>query len=538
MMGAFKAAVGLAGGLGLFVFGMQMCSEGLQKVAAKRLKRLVRVLTANPVVGLTVGTIITLGLQSSSATSALVVGFVSAGMMTLSQALGVLLGTAIGASLTVQLIAFKTADLALVMLFAGSILFLFSHRTRRRSLGQAVLGFGLIFYGMFVMSAAMAPVREYPAVVRALVRIERYPLAEFFMAMIITAVIQSSPAFLALLMTLATQGLVGPLAVIPFVLGAHLGGTVAGVVSSLGTSGRDAKRAAWANFALKLLNGLLFLPLYKPLAGLMLWSSADIGRQVANAHTFFSIAMALGFLPLTSVMERLMGRVIPGKSAGPGEAIFLDQSLLDVPELAVHQAHRQTVEMGHLVKEQMLDNFIPALQYGNDEVIDRIGRTESAVDSLYKQISRFVTSLGGGSLPDDLMQRSVQVLYAANDLEHIGDVLMNVVQIARKIHSEELELSAEGFEEIEAMYRRAYGNLDLALRAFETMDQALAGKVIKEHPKMLRLEKLLRYSHFDRMQSGNEKSALTSPVHLDLIEDILRIDGHAVNIAQVVMGIV
>lgn len=537
-MDALTALAGLAGGLGLFVYGMQMTSEGLQKMAANRLKQLVKALTSNRALGLLVGALVTFGLQSSSATSALVVGFVSAEMMTLSQALGVLLGSAIGASLTAQLIAFKLTDLALALLFVGAVLYLFSRRSRQRSLGQAILGFGLLFYGMFVMSSSMAPVRNYPVVAQTLVSLESYPVLEFLVALAITAIIQSSPAFLALLMALAGQGLIGPYAIVPFVLGAHLGGTVTGVISSLGAPGRCAKRAAVANFAFKLVNGLVFLPFYRPLTQLALWSSPNLSREIANTHTFFSLAMAVGFLPFISHVAGLMVRLMPDKHARLGEARYLDESLLEVPELAVDQSHLQTLEMGRIVQEEMLDRFIPALRYGNDEVIDRLTEAEQAADSLYKQISRYVTSLGSKRLSDDLMQRSINILYVANDLEHIGDILMNVLQITKKIRSEELEFSQEGMEEIEAMYSQVHDNFSLALKAFETSDQTLASRVIKEHPKILRFEKGLRYSHFDRMQAGNEKTARTSSVHLDLIEAMLRIDGHAVNIAQVVMGIV
>lgn len=530
--------MGLAGGLGLFIYGMQMCSDGLQKMAANRLKQLVRTLTSKPTLGLLVGVIVTVGLQSSSATSALVVGFVSAGMMTLSQALGVLLGSAIGASLTAQLIAFKITDLALLLLFVGATLYLFSKRSRRRTVGQTILGFGLIFYGMFVMSSAMAPVRDYPIVAQTLVSLERYPVLEFLVALLLTAIIQSSPAFLALLMTLATEGLVGPYAIVPFVLGAHLGGTVTGVLSSLGAPGREAKRAAVANFAFKLVNGLVFLPLYRPLTELVLWSSPVASRQVANTHTLFSLVMAIGFLPFTSYVAKIMTRMIPDKHGSLGEARFLDESLLQLPDLAVDQAHRQTLEMGRIVREEMLDRVLPALRFGGDEVTDRMAEAEQAVDSLYKSISRYVTSLGSNSLSDDVMERSIQVLYTANDLEHIGDILMTVAQMARKVGAEELHFSADGMQELETIYNQARGNFDLALKAFETMDKTLASRVIKEHPRTLRLEKELRYSHFDRMHSGNPQTVATSSIHLDLVEAFLRVDSHAVNIAQVVMGIV
>ncbi len=363
---------GLAGGLGLFSFGMQMCSEGLQKMAARRLKQLIKTLTSNPVLALLVGATVTIGLQSSSATSALVIGFINAKLMTLSQGLGVLLGSAIGASVTAQLIAFKTTSLALSLLFIGAYLYIFSKHSNRRSVGQTIIGFGLIFYGMTVMTASMAPVRDFPIIVETLIRLEKYPVLEFLVALIVAAIIQSSPAFLALLMSLANQNLIGPLAIVPFVLGAHLGGTITGVISSIGTSGMDSKRAALANFLFKLVNGLVFLPLYRPLTGLMISSSADFSRQIANCHTFFSLAMAVGFIPFTKSVAEFMKRIIPERQGGLDQAIYLDHNLLTVPELAIDQAHRQTVEMGNMVAAKMLSQLVPILNYSNIHSLDRI----------------------------------------------------------------------------------------------------------------------------------------------------------------------
>lgn len=537
-MGSLTILIGLAGGLGLFSFGMKMCSEGLQKMAARRLKHLIKTLTSNPVFALFVGAIVTIGFQSSSATSALVVSFVSAKIMALSQALGVLLGSALGASFTAQLIAFKTTDLALILLFGGAFLYIFAKRSNQRNLGQAIFGFGLIFYGMSVMSTSMAPVRDYPIVTETLIRLERYPILEFAVALSVTALIQSSPAFLALLMSLASQNLIGPLAVVPFVLGAHLGGTITGVLSSIGAPGRDAKRAALGNFFYKLANGLVFLPFYRQLTSLMIGSSSDASRQIANCHTFFSLAMAVGFLPFTQTVSRVVKKIIPDRNQGLGHAIYLDQSLLSVPEVALDQAHRQTLEMGRIVVEEMLGQVIPLLKYGSDENLDRIAEVEKAIDSLYKQIGKYVASLGNSNLQEDLMTKSIQILYVANDLEHIGDIIENISLHARKLSIEDLEFSVEGMEEIKNIFSQTFDNFKLVLKAFENMDPAIAVSVIKVHPLIQRFEKELRYSHFDRMQCGNAKTAATSSIHLDLIEGILRIEMHTVNIAQCIMGIV
>lgn len=537
-MKVLTALAGLAGGLGLFIFGINFCSEGLQKIAATRLKKLVKVLTKNPLVGVVSGALITVGLQSSSAASALVVGFINAGLMNLAEALGVLLGSAVGASVTAQIIAFRITELALFLIFLGTILYLFSRRSRQRNLGRTVLGFGLLFYGMTIMSSAMAPFRDFPIIAQTMVKLEKYSFLEFGLAMLVTAIIQSSPAFLALLMSLASQNLVSIQAVIPFVLGAHLGGTITGLLSSMGAPGRDAKRAAVANFIFKLINGLIFLPFSQPLAVLIMRSATDISRQIANAHGTFSLIMMIGFLPFTMPMANLMKKIIPEKSIGLGEATLLESSLLEVPELAVDQAHRQTVKMGKIIEVEMLQRIPALIRYGDEETIDRINEVEEAIDSLYKQISRYVTNLGNNILSDELMEKSIQILYTANYLENIGDNMINIVKNARKIKDEELEFSNEGLKELELMERGIQEHFNLMMKAFETMEIEKARNIVKDFPRMQRLEKEMRYNHFDRMHCGNEKTKQTSAVHLDFLEALLRIDTHIVGIAQVVMGIV
>ncbi|HEY8463167.1 MAG TPA: Na/Pi cotransporter family protein [Bacillota bacterium] len=537
MMLFLKPVIGLAGGLGLFIYGMQLCFEGLQKVAAHRLKQWLHRLTKNPVMGALIGALIALALQSSSATSALVVGFVSTKMMTLAQALGVLLGSSFGSSLTAQLIAYQITDLALVLLFVGAVLYLFAKRSQRRNLGQALLGFGLIFYGMFVMSSAMAPVRNYPTVVQAFVRMEHYPLLAFLVAMVCTALLQSSSVVLALLMSLAVQGLIGSLAIIPLVLGVHLGGTITAFLSSLGTPELDAKRAAVANFIFKFVNGLVFLPLYRPLSVWLIGNSTELSYKIANSYTFFAVAM-LVFLPFTKQLAQWVEWLVPEAKGGTAKAVYLDKSVLAIPELAVDQARHQTLEMGRIVEEEMLSQVIPLLHDRNFDSLDRLAEVEKDIDRLYLEISKYVTQLGNGRLQEDIMNKCVQILYVANDLEHVGDLMVTIIKSTRKLMTEDLEFSKEGMGEIETIFTKAYKNFQLVLTAFENMDTDLATRVIKEHPVMLRLEKQLRYSHFDRMQCGNAKTFATSAIHLDLIEAVLRIDSHTVNIAQCILGIV
>jgi phosphate:Na+ symporter len=530
--------IGLFGGLGMFLYGMKRCSDGLQKMAAHKLKQMIKVLTKSPPRGILVGVLVTMALQSSSATCIIVVGFVSAGLMNLKQSLGILLGSALGSSLTVQLIAFKITYLALLLIFVGAMVYLFAKRSQKRSIGQILLGFGLIFYGMFVMSSAMVPIKEFPAIANIIVGFEDYPIFAMLVSVAFTALIQSSAGFLALVMTLAGQGLIGVYAIIPFVLGAHIGGTITGVISSLGAHGRDSNRTAFANFFFKVVNGIIFLPMYRPLTRLILTNSSDINRGIANAHTFFSIVMAVGFLPFISQIAKLMTFLVPEKQDNLEEARFLKDDLREVPEVALDQAHLQTVEMGRIISDKMVKHFITSLALQNDETLDEISATEKIVDSYYRKISQYVTSLNTNSFSEDLLLRSIQILYIANCLELIGDLLVNIVQIAKKIRMQGVAFSKEGFDEIKLLYDMTAANLNNSIAAFEKFDQNEANLIIKEHPKIIRFARELQFNHFQRMQSGNLNTAATSSIHLDLMEALIRIDNQSVNIAQIVLGII
>jgi len=535
---ALQTGIGLLGGLGLFLYGMKLCSEGLQKAAAHRLKHLVKVLTKTSLRGVAVGAVVTLCLQSSSATSAIVIGFTSAKVMSLAQALSVLLGSAVGSSLTVHLIAFDLTPVALVLIFGGTILYIFMKSSKHRSFGQILLGFGLIFYGMFVMSSAVELVRNHPLLAETMIQLERNPLFAFLLALIVTTVIQSSAGFLALVITLARQELVGVYALVPFVLGAHLGGTVTGLLSSLGVQGRESKRAGLANFLFKLINGLIFLPLYRPITVMMLGTSAEVSRLIANIHTLFSLIMVVGFLPFTNQIAVLMKKIIPDRDGGLIEAKYLKEDLMEIPELALDQAQRQTVEVGYFIDDEMLSKILPMLSFKNEQIIEHFAEIEQTVDALTRKIVKYVTSLDLNNYSEDLLLRSLQVLYAANDLEHIGDILLNISHIGMKITSEQLAFSDEGYSEIKNLYQMITHNFRLALEAFENGDSKLASQIIKEHPKIRRYEKELRYRHFERMQSGNKRTIATSSLHLDMIESLLRIHNHTNNIAQGVVGIV
>lgn len=529
--------IGLFGGLGIFIYGMNLTSEGLQKAAAHRMKTVLSTLTDNPALGVVVGIVITVLLQSSSATTVLLVGFVSASLMTLGQALGVMLGAAVGTTLTVQLIAFKITDYALLLVGIGVAMGLFSRRPKHKHVGQAVLGFGFVFYGMMVMSSAVYPLRSYPVFVEVLVRLSDNLMLALVVSTVFTAIIQGSAASIALIMTLAMQGALSLDAAISMTLGANIGTTATALLASIKSS-REAKRVAVAHLLFKVMGVVVFIPFLGPFKALIQMTSADVGRQVANSHSIYNIVNMLLFLPFTSRLGELMTRLIPDAEEEEKVAKFLDERVLDVPDLALEQARNEVLRMAGILREQMLGKVMSLLHTGDEGLMEKINETERTIDFLYGVLTRYLASLAQRNLTEGQSEQAVKLLYTCNDLEHMGDVIMGISQIARKMNQAGLQVPEEGWRELSSMYGKVQDNFNMAIEALSKDDQKTAGIVIKARPETLRLEKTLRYSHFQRLAADNRGSLEISSVYQDLINYLLQINHHSVSIAQAVMGIV
>lgn len=528
--------MGLMGGLGIFVYGIELTSDGLQKASAHRMKDILSSLTSNRFLAVIVGIVITVLLQSSSAATVLLVGLVNASMMSLSQALGVILGSAVGTTLTVQLIAFKVTDYALFMVAAGVPIMLFARRPQVRHVGQAILGFGFVFYGMSLMSGAMSPLRSYPGFVDVLLSVTEKPLLAVLVIAIFTAIVQSSAASIALAMSLASQGVIDFAAAIPMVFGANIGTTATALLSSLASS-RAAKRVALAHLIFKVIGVIIFLPFLPVFTDFVARTAVDIQRQIANSHTIFNVINLLIFLPFTTPFGKLVTRILPDTERLERAAHYLDESVLDVPDLAIDQAKSEILRMAKIIRDEMMPNILDLVRTGDESVKTKLRELELTLDYLYKSITRYLSRLSQRNLSEGQSEQQIRLLYVCNDLEHLGDVMMNTIQIAQKMQQQGMELSEEGWQELSMMHQAIKRNYENAIKAFETDDQDLARKVIRLNPEVVKMEKSLRYSHFSRLQE-NQKTLETSAVHLDLVNNLLRINNHALSIAQATIGII
>lgn len=532
------------GGLGLFMYGVETTSDGLQKFAAHRLKQILNSMTKRTLLAVLFGMVMTVAFQSSAATTVLVVEFVNAGLMNLGQALGIVLGSAVGTSITIQLIAFQILDVALGAIFLGFLLHL-SGKGTWKHLGQALIGFGIIFVGMANMSGASTPLKNIPEVYTFLSHLGDSPLWAIIVGMVLTAVIQSSTAVFAIMMSLASHHLLDLAAIVPLVLGAHTGGTITTLLSSFTARKMDARRAAWANTGYKVVATVLVYPFLPQLARVVQWTTTDLQRQVANVHLLFALFMVILFFPFNSLIAQGLKRWLPDRieSVPRLKLTYIDESSLEIPAVALSQALQEIRALGRFILDKMILQVPESILAATDESLLRVLEVEKDVDWYHHHISRFLISLSKKRLTDEQMEENIKAQFILKELEYIGDELDDAAVIMQKVRAQNLVLSKDEQDVLRELYDRISANYALALEAMEHGDAGLAAKVIREHPEIIRLQRSLRFTalaEVPREETTSEdirQEERLRYARVDLINHFYNIDEHAVNIAQVVMGI-
>jgi phosphate:Na+ symporter len=530
---SMKLAFTIAGGLGLFLYGMQLMGDGLQKAAGDRLRRLLEILTGVPIMGVLVGTIVTVLVQSSSATTVMVVGFVNAGLMTLKQAAGVILGANIGTTVTAQMVSLKLTDLALPAIALGFALTLVGKSRTSRHVGQIFLGFGVLFLGMLIMSDALKPLRYSPMFQQYMVMFGARPILGLLAGAVLTAVIQSSSAFSGLVITLALQDLIGLQAAISLILGSNIGTCVTALLASIGTS-LTARRAALAHIIFKTFGVALFFPFIPQFAALVATTSTSLAHQAANAHTMFNVVSVSIILPFLNHFIRLVHRILPGNdeelSHGPK---YLDSHLISTPSVALGQVTKELLHMGELALA-MLDDVFASFRTGNLDHLKGAAQKESVINSLEQEVIVYLVKVAQRSLSDEQSNRHRALLNITNDIERIGDHAENIMELVEYKAANNLPFTVEGQREINDMYVKVRWLVSSALDALREDDIDIARDILRKEDEIDVLEKELRSSHMCRLNEGkcNPSSGI---VFLDTISNLERIADHANNIAEVVI---
>ncbi|MDP6418888.1 MAG: Na/Pi cotransporter family protein [Candidatus Krumholzibacteria bacterium] len=541
---------GLLGGLGLFLFGMEMMSKSMQRSAGSRMRSILGALTKNRFVGLGVGAFVTMLIQSSSATTVMLVSFVQAQLMTFAQTLGVILGADIGTTITAQLVAFRLTDYALLMIGIGFGLRVLSKKEKLRNIGAVALGFGMLFFGMSVMSKSMAPLRSYQPFLDLLANLEN-PVLGILVGTAFTALIQSSSAFTGIIIVLAQQGFLSLTAGIPLIFGANIGTCVTAALASLNT-GREAKRVAIAHTLFKVSGVALMFPFITALAafveklspgGHVALGDAEamaryIPRQIANAHTVFNVGLALIFLPFTTVFAKVIFRLMPEKKEIPTHryrARHLDRSMLDKPALALNLAKVEILRMGEKVKTMAELSIEPF--FTNDlGVCDRLHEFEEEIDDLDAAISEYLIDIGKQKISEHQAEEVYLMMHVTKQYEHVADIIDKELRpLARKMATGGIEFSKSGGEEVRAYHLKMLKQVARSLETFTESSLKMARKMEQKQERYVALEGDYRQAHFERISKAVEESVQSSEIHLDLMDFLRRINSYTANIARAIL---
>lgn len=527
----------MAGGLGLFLFGIRTMGDGLENAAGAKLKRMLEVLTGNRFLAVLVGFVVTAIIQSSTATTVMVVGFVNAGMMSLAQAVGVIMGANIGTTVTSLLIALNFSSVAAASVLVGVILMLASKKTVVKNLGAIFTGFGLIFLGIDMMSDSMAPLRESAGFMNFIVTVSESPLRPLFgiiLGIVMTAVLQSSSASVGVLQTLAMQGLV-PLKFSVFVLfGQNIGTCLTALFSTVGAK-KNSKRAAVIHLLFNLIGTGIFIiiALLTPYVEWIEKLSPDPMAQIAISHIVFNIVSTVIMFPFAKVLVKLSCLLVPGKDDSESEmhCKFIDDRLLNTPPFAVMQVSKEVARMAKLARDNF-ETSAHALINRSDKDLDKVMENEEIINYLNHHITSYLVKLNALDITDSDSDYIARVFHAINDIERVGDHAINLAEAAQHNIGEGLKFSDPAREELNQLCGSVVTLLERSMAAFDNQslsdNEAKELSDLEEHIDDLTLE--CQDSHIFRL-NRKECNTEAGMLYLNTITDFERVGDHAINIA-------
>ena len=533
-MDTVKILIELMGGLGLFIYGMKLMGDGLENAAGEGLKQILEKVTSNRIMGVAVGTIITAVIQSSSATTVMVVGFVNAGLMNLSQALGVIMGANIGTTVTAQLVAFKLDQIAPLFVFIGAAIVMFAKVKERIEIGNIILGFGILFTGMGSMTSAMEPISASPQFSNLILAVGDNWIIGILAGLALTALLQSSSATTGILIALAsTNGITINLA-IPILFGCNIGTCITAMLASIGTN-KTAHKAALLHLIFNVVGTIIFIPFIGYLGDFVATTSSDISRQIANAHTIFNITNTALLLPFGNYIIKFVNKVIPCEDKiekmGPK---FLDDRFLETPVIAAGQVIKETIRMANKAKKNV-ELSMTAFLNNDEEMIKQVYENEKLINILEESITTYLVKLSKCILSDKEKVIVASTFHVVIDIERIGDHAENIADLAVEKKNKKLKYSNEALEEINEIYNAVIDALNIAITAYATRDIQKAKTISSIENKIDSYQKNYRDRHIKRLYDGL-CTANEGAIFLDLITDFERIGDHSTNIAENVIG--
>ncbi|MCD6459148.1 Na/Pi cotransporter family protein [bacterium] len=528
---------GILGGLGLFIFGMRLLSDGLQSVASTRLRKIIILFTNKPMLGIISGCLLTAIIQSSSATTVLTIGFVNSGMMLLKQAIGVIIGANIGTTITAQIIAFKITKLALPAIGIGCAMHLFGRNKRTQLWGKVILGFGILFLGLTTMSSVLKPLKNSAVAKNFFINLGQHPLLGILTGTLVTFIVQSSSASIGLVIALASTGLIDIQAAIYLVLGDNIGTTITAWLASIGAN-LTARRVALAHSMFNLIGATYFAFLTS--TGFFIhfvdWitpgpiTPGTMARNIANAHSIFNIFNALLFMPFTGLLEKLVKFILPGKEEIIAEPCYLEKHLLDNPEIALSQTKKEMHRMLVLSKNAV-DSAMDSFFKKDRKLLKEVSKLEDTIDNLQSEITLYIVDISKGSLTHEQSEQIPGLLHTVNDIERIGDHAENIMRIAERVIDKKMTIHDKGIERIKKINNDITEMFDILIMIIAEEKTISIKNVFKLETNLNERYKLTGKEQIKHLQQGKDQ-VLAGIALLDLINNMEKIGDHLTNIAQ------
>ena len=551
-----KIIFGLVGGLAIFIYGMNMMSECLQKAAGEKMKKILALLTKNPILGVLAGALTTAVLQSSSATTVMTIGFVSAGLMSLPQAISIILGANIGTTMTAQIIAFKISDYIYIIIFIGFIISFIAKSEKVKSIGQTIFAFGLLFLGIETMGDVMKPLASSPVFTNLIERVAHIPVLGVFVGTLMTLVVQSSSATIAVLQNFASQpgpdgvtSMLGLAGAIPILLGDNIGTTITALLASIGQT-KDAKRTAVAHCIFNISGCLLFIGFVKPFAALIQHISPKgpevevISRQIANAHTLFNITMTLIWVCLIKFMVKIVMTLIPdGKAVDMDSAkpVFLDDKIINQPAAALQLVAKEILRVSEMVKVVVADT-ITIVKTEDMNELEPLQEKGLQIKKLTDQITEYLASLfSAGTMTEQQAARAAELQYVLIDIDRISELTKNVavsmqteklVKKDKKSAKEErVQFSQEASKDIQKSMELVSEMYNMVMKMVNNEEANEAENLVKMKEKIRKMDGDIRKGHIKRVHKGKCKAGLTAAFN-EILHNVERIGNSCVNLAD------
>ncbi len=550
---------GFIGGLGLFLFGIRTMSEGLQKIAGDRMRKILASLTNKRIVGTLIGIAVSAIIQSSSATTVMVVGFVNAGLLSLMQAIGVVLGANIGTTITAQLFAFKITRFALPAIGIGVALTLFSRQKQKSFWGEILLGFGLLFLGLSIMKQSFDPLKDSEVFLQIFTLVGNHHLLGVLIGALLTVIVQSSTATIGITLALATSGLISFEASVALILGENIGTTMTANLAAIGTN-LAARRTAFCHFLFNVIGVtymLLLFPYLIKLVSFLTPGDADliiktqaqadllggligdkpfIARYIANTHTIFNIVNTLIFLPILGLLAKVSTVLIRGKDEDIDkmQLQYIDNRVLNTPPIALGQARRETRRMARLALE-MLQKTNMFLESGHLKMIKSLEKKEQLLDFLQKGITDFLAALSQQAVSAQMSKDLATMMHVVNDLERIGDNCENLWQLGQRKVENNVPFSETGLNELTEIAGKSEEFLTFVVEAMEEDNHSIGAMAMSYENAIDDLEKTLRNNHVARLNTG-ECAVQPGMIFLDMLHNYEKIGDHTYNVAEAIIG--